>query len=55
LDAEAYLPLVRAAVAQDQVVAATADLRTPAYDFLPATVRVVPNRDLRAGTASPGE
>ena len=49
-DAQAYLPLMRAAAAQDQVVAATADIgRTT-----PATVRVVPNRDLRAGTASPG-
>jgi hypothetical protein len=49
-DAEAYLPLVRAATGQDQVVAATTDIgRTT-----PATVRVVPNRGLRAGTASPG-
>jgi hypothetical protein len=49
-DAEAYLPLLRVAAAQGQVVAATTDIgRTT-----PATVRVVPDRGLRAGTASPG-
>jgi hypothetical protein len=53
-DAEAYLPLVRTAHAQDKVVAATADIRVDAPGSLPVTVRVVPNRDLRAGTASPG-
>jgi hypothetical protein len=53
-DAEAYLPLIQIAHAQDQVVAATADFRKPAYDFLPVRVRVIPNRNLTAGTASPG-
>jgi hypothetical protein len=53
-DAGAYLPLVRVAHAQDQVVAATADFRKPKYDFLPVTVRVIPDRDLTAGTTSPG-
>jgi hypothetical protein len=55
-DTEAYLPLVRAAHAQDKVVAATADIRLDAHDLLPATVRVVPDRGsgLTAGTASPG-
>ena len=53
-DAEAYLPLVRIATARGQVLAATADVSITARDLLPATVRVVPNRDLRAGTASPG-
>jgi hypothetical protein len=50
-EAEAYLPLVRAAAAHDQVVAATSDISRAT----PATVRVVPNRGLRAGTASPDE
>lgn len=49
--AEAYLPLVRAAAARDQVVAATSDISRTT----PATVRVVPNRGLRAGTASRDE
>lgn len=40
----AYLPLVRAAHAQDKVVAATADIRVTARGLLPATVRVVPDR-----------
>ena len=40
-DAGAYLPLVRAAQAQDKVVAATADIRIAARGLLPATVRVV--------------
>jgi hypothetical protein len=53
-DALAYLPLVRVAAAQDQVVAATADIRVDAGGLRLATVRVVPNRDLRAGTANPG-
>jgi hypothetical protein len=44
LDAGAYLPLVRAAHAQDKVVAATADIRVTAHGLLPATVRVVPDR-----------
>jgi hypothetical protein len=48
-EAEAYLPLVRAAAAQDQVVAATSDISRTT----PATVSVVPNQGLRAGTASP--
>ena len=50
-DAEAYLPLVRAAAARDQVVAATSDIS----HTTPATVRVVPDRgsSLRARTASP--
>jgi hypothetical protein len=43
-DAGAYLPLVRAAHAQDKVVAATADIRVTARGLLPATVRVVPDR-----------
>ena len=47
-EAEAYLPLVRAAAARDQVVAATSDIS----HATPATVRVVPNRGLRAGTTS---
>ena len=53
-DAEAYLPLVRAAAARNQVVAATADICLAAPDLLPATVRVVPDRHLTAGTANPG-
>ncbi len=48
-EADAYLPLVRAAAAQDQVVAATSDISRTT----PAAVRVVPNRGLRAETASP--
>ena len=43
-DAEAYLPLVRAAHEQDKVVAAMADISLTARDFLPATVRVIPDR-----------
>jgi hypothetical protein len=43
-DVGAYLPLVRAAHAQDKVVAATADIRVTARGLLPATVRVVPYR-----------
>jgi hypothetical protein len=43
-DAGAYLPLVRAAQAQDKVVAATAGIRVTARGLLPATVRVVPDR-----------
>ena len=49
-DAQAYLPLVRVAAGQDQVVAAMADIGSTA----PATVRVVANRGLSAGTANPG-
>lgn len=47
-DAEAYLPLVRIASAQDKVVAATADIRVTAGRLLPATVRVVPDRTPRS-------
>ena len=43
-DAGAYLPLVRAAHAQDKVVAAMADISLSARDLLPATVRVLPER-----------
>ena len=41
-DAEAYLPLVRSAHAQDKVVAAQAEILRTAGGWLPATVRVVP-------------
>ena len=37
------LPLVRAAHAQDKVVAATADIRVTARGLLPATVRAAPD------------
>jgi len=43
-DAEAYLPLVRVAHAQDMVVAATADIRPAARGLLSATVRVIADR-----------
>jgi hypothetical protein len=43
-DAGPYLPLVRAAHAQDTVVAATTDLRATAGRLLPAIVRVVTYR-----------
>jgi hypothetical protein len=40
-DAEAYLPLVRAAYAQDKVVAAMASIGVTSDGLPPATVRVV--------------
>jgi len=43
-DAALHLPLVRAAQAQDTVVAVTADIRANAGGLLPATVRVVTYR-----------
>jgi hypothetical protein len=50
-DLRTRMPELFEGAARDQVVAATVDIgRTT-----PATVRVVPNRGLRAGTASPGE
>jgi hypothetical protein len=54
-DAEAYLPLIRAAAARGEVVAAAAGLCLSARDLRPATVRVVPDRSayFRTGTASP--
>jgi len=47
-DAEAYLPLVRSAHAQDKVVAAQVEILRAAGGWLPATVRVVP------GPSDPG-
>jgi len=47
-DAEAYLPLVRSAHAQDKVVAAQVVILRAAGGWLPATVRVVP------GPSDPG-
>ena len=44
-DAEAYLPLVRAAHAQGKVVAATAEVRRTPRDLPPATVSVIPGPD----------
>lgn len=41
-DAEAYLPVLRAAQAQDKVVAAQVEIRSTASGWLPATVRVIP-------------
>jgi hypothetical protein len=43
-DAEAYLPLVRAAHAQDEVVAAAAEIRVTARRSLSATVWAMPGR-----------
>jgi hypothetical protein len=44
-DADAYLPLVRAAGARFEAVAAMVDIRVTADGLLPATVRVLPDRD----------
>jgi hypothetical protein len=48
-DAQAYLQLVRAARAQDKVVAAMADVGRQAADLSSATVRVVADRSDRGG------
>ncbi len=48
-DAEAYLPLVRAAQAQDQVVAALADVGKQAAGLSSATVRVISDRSDSGG------
>jgi hypothetical protein len=48
-DAEAYLPLVQAALARDKVVAAMADIGSAAVGLPHSTVRVVPDRSDRGG------
>jgi hypothetical protein len=49
-DAEAYLPLVRAAHARDKVLAATADIGRAAVGLPRATVRVVADRSDRTAS-----